>query len=122
MAKKIVIIDDESDIIKILTYRLKAKGYEVFSAANGKAGLMLVDKERPDLIFLDLRLPDMDGLEVTKQIRKKEALKHTPIILITASIENVAQKAKECDLDYMTKPIDPKTLYEKVEKYLGGVT
>jgi len=122
MAKKIVIVDDEADIVKILTYRLKAKGYEVFSAANGEDGLALIDKERPGLILLDLRLPGMDGLEVTKELRKKVALKDTPIILITANIENVAQKAREYDLDYMTKPIDPKILYEKVEKYMGGAT
>lgn len=120
MAKRILIVDDEPDIIKILTYRLKAKGYETFSAATGQEGVDEAHKQKPDLILLDFRLPDMEGPEIAKQIRTEEALKDTPIILITASIDNIEEKTKECGaFDYISKPINPEILYQKIEKHIG---
>ncbi len=120
MAKRILIIDDEPDIIKILTYRLKARGYETFSAGTGQEGVDGAHKQKPDLILLDFRLPDMEGPEIAKQIRTEEALKDTPIILITASIDNIKERAKECGaIDYIAKPIDPEILYQKIEKHIG---
>lgn len=120
MAKKILVIDDEIDIMKTMVYRLKAKGYEVFSASNGKEGISVAQTQKPDLILLDLRLPDINGPEVARQIRAEEALRDTPIILITASVDIIGQKIEKCSaVDYILKPIDPEILYKKIEKYIG---
>ncbi len=120
MAKKILIIDDEIDVMKMVVYRLKAKGYEIFTATNGQEGIDLAEMQRPALILLDFRLPDMEATEISKKIREKEELKQIPIILITASIETIDKKAKECGaIDYIAKPIGPEELYAKVEKHIG---
>jgi len=120
MAKKILIIDDEPDVAKVVVYRLKAKGYEVFIAASGKEGIDLAETQKPDLILLDYRLPDMLASQVAEEIRRREYLKHIPFILITASSEDIAEKAKVClTADYISKPIESYELYAKVEKYLA---
>ncbi|MFH1318308.1 MAG: response regulator [Candidatus Omnitrophota bacterium] len=119
MGNKIVIIDDEVDVMKMLIYRLKAKGYEVFCADNGHQGIEVVNKESVDLVILDYRLPDLKGNEIASFIKQK---KDIPIILITASTENIEEKRKECLADsYILKPIEPEELYPAVEKFLKGV-
>ncbi len=118
MSKRILIIDDEVMVSKMLVYRLKAKGYDVVTAQNGLEGLKAADEFKPDLIILDYRLPDLDACEVSEKIKEKIS-KDIPIILTTASIENILEKSKECGgIDYITKPIDHVELYEKVEKYI----
>jgi CheY-like chemotaxis protein len=119
MAKKILIIDDEIDVMKMLVYRLKAKRFEVYTAVSGKEGINLAKAQTPDLIILDYRLPDMGGPEVSKKIKGDEDLRQIPIILITASIDGIESKAKECQaVDYLTKPIGAEELYEKVALYV----
>ena len=121
MAKKILIVDDEPDILKIVSFRLKKAGYEVTTAVNGKVALECVQKERPDLILLDLRLPIMDGYEVCKRLKSDEVLKSIPIILLTASmVSTVREKTKEFKADdYLVKPFDPDKLREKIKKFIG---
>jgi len=119
MPKKILIIDDEIDVMKMVVYRLKAKGFEVVTTTNGKDGVTMAKAYIPDLILLDYRLPDMNAPEVAKKLREEETLKHIPVILITASIQEIQEKAKECDaVEYIAKPIDPDELYKKVGKYV----
>jgi len=119
MAKKILIIDDEADVMKMVVYRLKAKGYEIMTASSGKEGIDITRTNKPDLILLDYRLPDVEPGEVSKTIRKQENIKNIPIILITASVDHIKEKAKECLAnDFIPKPIEPKILYEKIEKYI----
>jgi len=119
MDKKILIIDDELDVMKMLVYRLKAKGYEIVTASNAKEGISTAKKETPDLIILDYRLPDAGPLEVPRKLKEEEALRNTPVILVTASIDGIAEKAKECNaVDYIPKPIDPDELYKKIEKHI----
>ena len=119
MAKKILIIDDETDVMKMVVYRLKARGYEIITAVNGKDGIDAAKKSKPDLILLDYRLPDVKPGEVSKIIKDDVALKDTPLILITASVENISEKAKESmAVDYISKPIEPEELYEKVAKHI----
>lgn len=116
MSKKILIIDDEADVMKMLVYRLKAKGYEVLTADCGKEGIERANTQKPDLILLDFKLLDMEATEVTGQIENK----NIPVILITASVEGIAQKAEACSaFEYISKPIGPEELYDKVEKGLG---
>lgn len=119
MSQSILIIDDEIDVMKMLVYRLKAKGFIVYTAVNGEEALNLAQEKRPDLIILDYRLPDFSGQELSKKIKENDTLKMIPIILITASIDGIEFKAEECQaVDYMGKPIEPETLYEKVNRAL----
>ena len=121
MAKRILVIDDEMDILEILTFRLGVKGYEVFSAKDGKEGVAIAKVKTPDLILLDLRLPDLYGCEILKEIRAEQALERVSIILITASVEDIEKKTKECGAsDYLLKPIEVTDLYAMVEKYIGS--
>jgi DNA-binding response OmpR family regulator len=119
VAKKILIIDDEPDVAKMLLMRLKAKGYEVSVAADGKEGLTAIAAQGPDLLLLDYHLPDMLA-PVFIQEMKTRGLRQMPIILITATTESIVKKAQECAaVDQILKPIEPQELYEKVEKYIG---
>lgn len=119
MSKKILIIDDEPDVMKMVAYRLKAKGYEIFTAANGEEGVSMAITQKPSLIILDYRLPDLRVGEVIKRIYANEETKCAPVILVTASTEDICGKAKECGaVDYMAKPIEPEELYAKVEKHI----
>ncbi len=120
MSKKILVVDDEPDILKIVGFRLKAAGYDVLTSDNGRDGLDMVYKEKPDLILLDLRLPIMDGYEVCTRIKSDNRLKDIPVILLTASsgsvIVDVTKKLKADD--YILKPFDPKELIEKIKKFI----
>ena len=119
MAKKILIIDDETDIVKMLVYRLEAKGYETFTAATGRQGIDIARRQKPDLILLDLRLPDFNGIDVARKIKDEKELKDKPIILVTASVDNLEEKVKNCGaVDYIAKPMDPEQLYAKIDKYI----
>ncbi len=121
MPKKILIVDDEIDILKVVTFRLKKAGYEVLTAVNGKEALDSIRDKRPDLILLDLRLPIMDGYEVCRQVKTDETLKNIPIIFLTASqAERIKEKVKGYDAeDYLIKPFEPEELLEKVKKFIG---
>jgi len=120
MAKRILIADDEPDIIQLVTFRLEKSGYEVLSAANGKEALDLIQTKKPDLVLLDLRMPIIDGYEVCRQVKADQALKDTPIILLTASSviklkEKVTQLKAE---DYIIKPFSAEELSKKIEKFI----
>ena len=120
MAKKILIIDDEVDIIKMLAYRLKARGYIVVTTTSGKAAAGMIRDEKPDLVLLDYRIPDLNGTFVAGEMKSNKETVCIPIILITASVDNIADKAVECRaVDYIAKPIEPEELYEKVKKHIG---
>ncbi len=117
--KKILIIDDEADILRLVSLRLKKLGYDILTANNGKDGLDSIRTNKPDLILLDLILPVISGEKICRQIKKDEELKHIPIILFTASDVSVADTAQGLGAeDYIAKPFDPQKLAEKVEKIL----
>lgn len=120
---KILVVEDNLDNRRILVYRLKRIGeFDILEASNGQEGLSLVETERPDLIFMDLKMPIMDGWEATRRIRNLEGGKAIPIIALTAqAMAGDEQKALAagCD-DYVAKPIvDPEVVKEKVERLLG---
>ena len=121
MAKKILVVDDELDILKVVTFRVKKLGHEVVTATNGQEALDLAHKERPDLILLDIRLPVMDGYEVCRRIKIDEELKHIPIVFLTASsAAKIADKTKEFKADdYLIKPFDPEELLKKIQKFIN---
>ncbi len=109
---KILIVDDEPDILQALTMRLEAAGYEVITANNGYDATNLAAEESPDLIICDIGMPEMDGHEVAKQIRRSSGTAHIPIIFLTARTELEEMKiAVEEKVDrYITKPVDPQLL------------
>lgn len=118
--KKILIVDDEPDIIEILRYNLEKEGYVTFSASNGVDAVELAKQKKPDLILLDVMLPDMDGIEACETIRKNEELNNTIIAFLTARSEDYSEIAgfQAGADDYITKPIRPKVLLTRIQSLL----
>jgi two-component system, OmpR family, alkaline phosphatase synthesis response regulator PhoP len=114
--KKILIADDEPDILEIIEYNLHAEGFEVFTAKNGNEAIDKAKRHQPDLIILDIMMPGKTGMEVCNLLRQQPAFKNTLIIFLTAlSDEGTEVKGLESGADdYLTKPISPKVLISKV--------
>jgi len=124
--KKILVVEDNLDNRRILVYRLKRIGeFDIVEAGNGQEALSLVESEAPDLIFMDLKMPVMDGWEATRRIRLLEVGRRIPIIALTAqAMAGDEQKALAagCD-DYVAKPIvDPSVVRSKLERLLKDAT
>lgn len=119
--KRILVVEDQELNMDLLVQLLEDQ-YEVLTAVNGSAGLELAERERPDLILMDLSLPIIDGWEVTRRIKADDRLKHIPIIALTAhAMVGDAHRAAACGCDdYMTKPLDEDLLFRKLDQYLGG--
>lgn len=120
MNKSILIIDDEQDIRVLLKYNLEKEGFTVAEAANGQLGIELALKFNPDLILLDVMMPDMDGIETCEKIKTHDSLKNTMICFLTARGEDYSQIAgfdAGAD-DYITKPIKPKVLVSRINALL----
>jgi two-component system alkaline phosphatase synthesis response regulator PhoP len=120
LKKKIVVVEDEPDILEVLSYNLKREGFEVTTALDGARGLELVEKNSPDLVVLDLMRPGIDGLEICQRIKNNKKLSHIPVIMVTA-------KGEESDVvlglgigadDYIAKPFSPRELIARVKAVL----
>lgn len=120
MSQKIVVIEDEPDILEVIEYNLSREGYDVRSTRDGEEGLLLVRKETPSLVLLDLMLPGLDGLEVCRKLKEDAATRTIPIIMVTA-------KGEESDIvvglglgadDYVVKPFSPKELLARIRAVL----
>ena len=117
---KILLVDDEKDILEIVGYNLSQEGYQISTASNGKEAVIKAKKELPQLIILDVMMPEMDGIEACENIRKIPELQDTIITFLTARSEDYSQVAgfdAGAD-DYITKPIKPKLLVSKVKALL----
>jgi two-component system alkaline phosphatase synthesis response regulator PhoP len=116
----ILLVDDEPDILEIVSYNLNAEGYHVITAKNGAEGVKKAKQEHPQLIILDVMMPEMDGIEACEQIRKLPELKNVIITFLTARGEDYSQVAgfEAGADDYITKPIRPKVLVSKVKALL----
>lgn len=115
-APTVLLVDDEPDLVELLQYTLEQAGYRVLAASNGKDGLRLAETERPDIAVLDIMMPEMDGIELTQRLREDAQLRLTPIILLTARVEEsdeIAGLDAGAD-DYVTKPVSPKKLVSRV--------
>jgi two-component system alkaline phosphatase synthesis response regulator PhoP len=115
--KKILVVDDEPDILEILSYNLRKEGFEVITANNGEEGLKKAEQEIPDLIILDIMMPQMDGVEVCRTLRNRREFDNTLIAFLTAREEDYSQIAA-LDVggdDYITKPIKPRVLMSRVK-------
>lgn len=119
MAKKILIIDDELDIVAVTKRRLKSAGYEVMTVETAEEALVYLQKDTSDLILLDLLLPKMQGEEACKKIKSDDSLKRIPVILFTASANDIPKVAREIGADdYIMKPFEPEGLLSKVKKFI----
>ena len=117
---KILLVDDEPDILEIVDFNLTSEGYQVITAENGIEAVKKAKKELPNLIILDVMMPEMDGIEACELIRKNPDLKNTLVVFLTARGEDYSQVAgfdAGAD-DYITKPIKPKVLVSKVKALL----
>jgi two-component system alkaline phosphatase synthesis response regulator PhoP len=115
--EKILIVDDEKDIIKMLDYNLKKEGYKVMSASNGEDAIKLAEVQHPDLIVLDLMLPGIDGLDVCRILKKESKTQDIPIIMLTAKTQET-DKVVGLELgadDYVTKPFSPRELVARIK-------
>jgi len=120
---KILLVDDDPDILEIVSYNLVQEGFEIFTASNGKEAIFKAIKEVPDLIIMDVMMPEMDGVEACENIRRIPALNHVIITFLTARSEDYSQVAgfdAGAD-DYITKPIKPKLLVSKVKALLRRI-
>ena len=117
---KILLVDDEPDVIEILTYNLSNEGYEIFSASDGIKALKVANETLPNLIIMDVMMPNMDGIEACEELRKKSKFNNTIIMFLSARGEDfsyVAAFDAGAD-DYVNKPIKPKVLISKVKSLL----
>lgn len=121
---KILLVDDEPDIVEIISYSLKNANYDVYSASNGLEAIKLAKSIKPDLIILDVMMPEMDGIEACEIIRKDQVVGKTLITFLSARGEDYSQIAAlnaGAD-DYITKPIKPKVLLSKVKSLLRRIS
>jgi DNA-binding response OmpR family regulator len=122
LQKHILCIEDEPEMIDLIRLILGRRGFEVSGATGGKAGLEAVRAEHPDLVLLDLMMPDMDGWEVYQQMKADESTRHIPVIVVTAKAQSIDKvlglHIAKVD-DYIAKPFSPQELLSSVEKTLG---
>jgi DNA-binding response OmpR family regulator len=118
--KKILIVDDERDIVKVLMIRLQSGGYEVIAAFDGAQGVFMAHKEKPDLIILDIRMPAGDGFSVAERLKRSSHTWTIPVIFLTGSPEKDAEgRAMELGARfYIKKPYDPEELLDAVKRAL----
>lgn len=123
--KRVVCIEDEPEMIDLIKLILERKGFHVVGAMGGRQGLEAIQKEKPDLVLLDLMMPDMDGWEVYQKMKANEATKNIPVIVVTAKAQSIDKvlglHIAKVD-DYITKPFGPQDLIDSVEKVLARKT
>jgi len=123
-SRHIVYVEDDEEMIDLVKLILERKGFKVSGASGGKEGWQLIQSVNPDLVLLDLMMPDVDGWEVYQNIRDTESTKDIPVIIITAKAQNIDRVlglhiAKVND--YITKPFKPEELVDSVEKFLAKI-
>jgi two-component system, cell cycle response regulator DivK len=119
--KRILMVEDTEDNRQIIRDLVSSVGYELIEAVDGAQGLAMAEKEKPDLILMDIQLPVMDGYEATRRIKANPALKHIPVIAVTSyalSGDEAKTKAAGCDA-YVAKPFSPRLLLAKINELLA---
>lgn len=117
---KILVVDDEPDILEFISYNLNKEGYQVSTARNGREGIDMARRDNPNLIILDIMMPELDGVEVCRQLRASNEFKHTLIAFLTARNEDYSQIAglDSGGDDYITKPIRPRVFVSRIKALL----
>jgi two-component system, OmpR family, response regulator VicR len=122
LAKNILCVEDEPEMIDLIRLILARKGFNVQGAAGGVEGIRLIRELHPDLVLLDLMMPDMDGWEVYQQMKADPALRDIPVIVVTAKAQNIDKvlglHIAKVD-DYVAKPFSPQELIDSVDKVLN---
>lgn len=120
--KRILCIEDEPEMIDLIRLILGRRGFDVSGAAGGTAGLKAIREQLPDLVLLDLMMPDMDGWEVYQQMKAEESTRHIPVIVVTAKAQSIDKvlglHIAKVD-DYIAKPFSPQDLLTSVERVLA---
>jgi two-component system alkaline phosphatase synthesis response regulator PhoP len=121
MPEKILIIDDEENIVLLAETNLEMCGYRVITAQDGKQGLEMAQKEKPDLIILDIRLPEIDGWEVCRRLKNSTDTRNIPIVFLTAHAqENDINKGLSLGAEeFITKPFIPEDMAQRIKKILA---
>jgi len=120
MSKRILVVEDQEDNRRILGDLLTSVGYEIVNAVNGEEALTAAERERPDLILMDIQLPLLDGYEATRRIKANPDLRAIPIVVVTSyalSGDEAKARAAGCDA-YVTKPYSPRALLAKIREYV----
>ena len=122
MKKKILIVEDNKDSREIMSLFLTKMGYDPIKAKNSNEAIALAETEEPDLIFMDMELPDLDGVKTTTIIRKNPKTSHIPVVALIAWISELWQeKAAQVGIvTYLIKPVAPQTLKQTIEEYTRG--
>lgn len=122
MHKKIVYVEDDLEMIDLVKLILDRKGYEVIGALGGRNGIDILTEQKPDLILLDLMMPDVDGWEVYQMVKANPDLKSIPVVVITAKAQQIDKvlglEIAKVDA-YLTKPFQPQDLIDCVDQYLS---
>lgn len=121
-AKKILVVDDSNEDRELMKVILESRGYVVTEASNGRQAIELINSDRPDLVFMDIRMPRVDGISASKLLKLDPLTRDIPLIIITSfamhdEIEKIARDTG-C-ADYLSKPIDIRKTIEMVEKHIG---
>jgi DNA-binding response OmpR family regulator len=119
--RKILIVEDEESLLKLESILLTSKGYEVRGVTNGQAALDAIAEELPDLVLLDIMLPEIDGFEVCRRIKSNDETRHLPVIMLTAkkSREDMARGEKVGADWYITKPFKSAMVIETIQRFLA---
>jgi DNA-binding response OmpR family regulator len=121
--QRVVYIEDEQEMIDLVRLILSRKGYQVMGANSGREGLEAVRENLPDLVLLDLMMPDLDGWDVFQQMKADETMRNIPVIVITAKAQSIDKvlglHIAKVD-DYISKPFSPQELLDSIEKVLGS--
>jgi twitching motility two-component system response regulator PilG len=119
--KKILLVEDQESLLKLESILLTSRGFEVRGVSDGEAALAAIEEDIPDLMLLDIMLPDLDGFEICRMIKEKERTRQIPIIMVTARKSRMdVQLSKEAGADaYITKPFKSAMLIETIQKILA---
>lgn len=119
--KTIMIVDDEEALVEIIRIKLESEGYNVMVAYDGKEALEKINKQKPNLILLDIMMPELNGFEVCKKLKNNESLKYIPVIMLSAKAQEVdIKKGREVGaIDYITKPFDFAQMIEVIKNHLN---
>jgi DNA-binding response OmpR family regulator len=117
----VLVAEDDEDILALVVFDLEDEGYEVLTARNGREAIALALERRPDLVLLDVAMPDLDGYEVTRRLRADESTRGTPVVLLTAraQVKDVIAGFEAGANDYVTKPFRPDELRTRLHAALG---
>ena len=119
--KRVLICDDDPAILRVLQVNLEVEGYETLLAHHGEEALEIANREKPDLIILDIMMPRLDGYQTCERLKGADDTKDIPVVFLSAKAQqsDIEEGKKYGVADYLTKPFDPDTLVETIERLIG---